>query len=646
MRGPPRTAALAGLPALPPMLLVGASCWVAAPLRCSPVRLCAPASPPAYGHVFVVHGDVLSLSADALLVPTRNLANAKWFPDGPPRGAVQPPRDHFTPSERVIRVDGIPETATPVWLGHLDGRFAPEDRRIDGAAPDLGWFLEAASQFLSIAHADLRTRQLPPRCSRAKHVLAMPILGTGKGGARASSGAILAGLLQLVDDYARENDVDVALVVKNDRMFSAAQAQRRQLTQSWEQKLGARLADEARHLAALAASERLCLFLGAGVSVGAGLPEWKQLLSDLANRPEVALDLEEIRQLGTLGLPDQAAVVASRLRGAAAAADGGATSATAGGSGVGDAGGEWGSGEWGRGDDEAAAEESAARADSSDGTRVDAGLSDGPLASLIVDELSSRSYSITHGLLAGLPISAVVTTNYDNLFETAWRAANKEFNVLPYETQPSDAFILKLHGDLHRPEDIVLTRSQMLDSREQRKALSGIVQTMLLTKHLLYVGFSLQDPNFSEVAGTVRRARREGNGGSDREPFGTLLTLHNRPFLAELWPELNSLPIDLNEGLAGAQRMPNPECARLMEIFLDKVSLDSSTTTRHLLDGDFGCELSPQEDALKRRLQAFRERVAGNELARQSSGFAVVRQTPRRLGDAGDYPDERDTPDI
>ena len=125
-----------------------------------------------------------------------------------------------------------------------------------------------------------------------------------------------------------------------------------------------------------------------------------------------------------------------------------------------------------------------------------------------------------------------------------------------------------------------------------------------------------------------------------------MLTLHNRPFLAELWPELNSLPIDLNEGLAGAQRMPNPECARLMEIFLDKVSLDSSTTTRHLLDGDFGCELSPQEDALKRRLQAFRERVAGNELARQSSGFAVVRQTLRRLGDAGDYPDERDTPDI
>ena len=40
------------------------------------------------GHVFVVHGDVLSLSADAVLVPTRNLNNRKWFPSGAPAGGL------------------------------------------------------------------------------------------------------------------------------------------------------------------------------------------------------------------------------------------------------------------------------------------------------------------------------------------------------------------------------------------------------------------------------------------------------------------------------------------------------------------------------------------------------------------------------
>lgn len=591
------------------------------------------------GHVFVVHGDVLSLSADAVLVPTRNLNNRKWFPSGPPVEAIQPPPEAFTPDRRVIRVDVAtnsrvtassrpsgsgsatsPHSLAPsIWLGHLDGRFAPDERRLEPKAPpELSWFLEAASQFLDSAHNDLLTRQVPPRCGRAKHVLSMPVIGTGKGGARASSGEMITDLLQLLDEYASSHAVDIALVVKNDRMFSAAQAHRRQLDQHWEHKLGPRLMAASERLAKLAASERLAIFLGAGVSVGAGLPAWQQLITALANRPEVPLAEDEVRQLDTLGLPDQAAVVSSRLGepGGQAAAEGGAV------------------------DDSR--------------TQVDEALN-----ALVVDEISSSElYSITHGLLAGLPISAAVTTNYDSLFERAWRAADKEFNVLPYETEPSERFILKLHGDVNRPLDIVLTRSQMLDSREQRKALAGIVQTMLLTKHLLFVGFSLQDPNFSEVAGTVRRARSRsgaaggvsgGTGGvgggsssSSGERFGTLLTLHNRPFLAELWPELLCLPIDVGDAARSPQQMPNDECARQMEILLDKVSLDSSTTTRHLLDSDFSGVFSPAESALKARLEAFRIRLAANGLARQSTGFAVVQKTLRRLGDRRLLTDDRD----
>jgi hypothetical protein len=139
-------------------------------VRAPAVRL---AAPQVGGHVFVVHGDVRLLSADATLVPTRNLNNKKWFPDGPPNGAEQPERGAFTADRRVIRVQGLSK-GPPVWLGHLDGRFAPEDRRIGGAAPELAWFLEAAAQFLRSARDDLRERALPPRCRRAKHVLALP----------------------------------------------------------------------------------------------------------------------------------------------------------------------------------------------------------------------------------------------------------------------------------------------------------------------------------------------------------------------------------------------------------------------------------------------------------------------------------------
>ena len=46
----------------------------------------------------------------------------------------------------------------------------------------------------------------------------------------------------------------------------------------------------------------------------------------------------------------------------------------------------------------------------------------------------------------------------------------------------------------------MLTRSQMSDHREQNKALSGIVQSMLITKHLLFVGFSLQEYSTHQTA--------------------------------------------------------------------------------------------------------------------------------------------------
>ena len=240
--------------------------------------------------VFVVHGDVLALSSDAYLVPTRNLNNRKWFPAGPPEGAKQPHREAFTPEQRVLRVEGaVAVSGRSVWLGHVDGRFAPVDRRIDRHGdPELEWFLEAASQFLHEALADLRARDASPRCGRARHVLAMPVVGTGKGGARGSSGEMIAGLLQLLEKFVADQGVDVALVVKNDRMFSAAQAHRRLLSSGWEQKLGDRLMRASSYLATLAVSERLCLFLGAGVSVGAGLPEWRQLLETLASRSEVS----------------------------------------------------------------------------------------------------------------------------------------------------------------------------------------------------------------------------------------------------------------------------------------------------------------------------------------------------------------------
>ena len=128
-----------------------------------------------------------------------------------------------------------------------------------------------------------------------------------------------------------------------------------------------------------------------------------------------------------------------------------------------------------------------------------------------------------------------------------------------------------------------------------------------------------QDPLFTELAGTVRTALRttttstrkggggdggggggnDGGGGDevgerggpvlksvrDEDGFGTLLTLRNRPFLSELWPDMVSLPMDGEvrhvPSSEPQQRQPRAACARRLEIFLDKVPLSATHHTTH-----------------------------------------------------------------
>ena len=61
-----------------------------------------------------------------------------------------------------------------------------------------------------------------------------------------------------------------------------------------------------------------------------------------------------------------------------------------------------------------------------------------------------------------------------------------------------------MHGCINHPEDIVLTRKDYIRYARKRAVLGGVLQSTLLTKHLLYIGFSLNDPNFDAIFDAVR----------------------------------------------------------------------------------------------------------------------------------------------
>ena len=269
-------------------------------------------------------------------------------------------------------------------------------------------------------------------------------------------------MLRELHAFASSHACDVALCTVDPSAFGAAQQARRLL-------LGARSADrlgrlyrlrapvdlvtkasvdryeaEVDRLALLLLNGQTSLFLGAGVSINAGLPSWAALIDLLAL--ELAISPEDRKSLARLNPLEAASLCAAR----------------------------------------AGSEAELKR-----------------LCARIVG--SAKRHSLQHALLAGLPFKGCVTTNFDELFELAVRGAGAEMAVLPTDVgRVTDRWCLKLHGTVSRPGSIVLTRADYASYSKEQAASQGVLQGLLLTQHVLFVGFSMRDENWCRIVETVR----------------------------------------------------------------------------------------------------------------------------------------------
>lgn len=272
------------------------------------------------------------------------------------------------------------------------------------------------------------------------------------------------------------------------------------------------LLERATELGALAVRGHLALFLGGGASVPAGLPTWTRLLQLLAERGRI--DHDELSRLPEL---DQAQLLEKRL---------------------------------------------------------------GPDLGRHVAEITSSADrpSLAHVLLAGLQCQQVVTTNYDQLYERALEATGSPASsILPWDdAEPGHPWILKLHGDISQPQSIVLTRRQFVRYDAATRPAGSVLQALLLTRHLLVVGASLNDDNVSRLAHEVDAFRRE-RGLESR--FGTFVDVGGHPARRELWSDQLhwlSLPGETTE-----------ERARALEVFLDCVATRGVREQSWFLDERF-----------------------------------------------------------
>jgi hypothetical protein len=490
------------------------------------------------GHLFLVHGDLRALACDAWLLPTDGAQHLSLsWRNGAPPGAELPraPKPPKTWGSGQLRK----------WPDWSADRGVPWFAAIGGGPKDPAWLAAHAEEWVVQIAADLAGGT--PRHRRARHLVALPIVGTGYGGHRRVAGELLAHLVPRLERAAARLGIDLALVTNQPEAFAAAQRLRGVGAERWRE-LPKTLRDAARSLGRLAQRGELVVFMGAGVGTGAGLPTWDGLLSGLA--ADLGLTPSARDGWARLDALDQAAILQRRC--------------------------------------EQRAEPRT-------------------LGQLVAEKLWRPEASLSHVLLAGLPVRELVTTNYDDLFERL--ASLEPVSVLPHRPHPTARrWLLKMHGCVSRPEDIVLTREDYLRYEQRRAALSGIVQALLMTRQMLFVGFSLNDDNFHKIADAVRRARAPSTDRGDGAgaQFGHVLELFPEGYVRELWARDlafhamgSAVPLDERTPERWAER------ARTLELFLDCVLAHAGHAPTHFLSERFSGSLDEGERQLRDALRAM-----------------------------------------
>lgn len=471
------------------------------------------------GQLFVVHGRLESVLHDAAIVSTS-------------------PRKHFTDHWRPLLGATDPElgpewesqgwatsvTHPRLWIANVVAReFETVRERIEGIV------------------ADVAKRDFVPQGKRVRPLLAMPVVGIGKGGFRFAQGSVIRALIDDLARLAAEYDLDIAIVTPEPSVYGALQYARRQqptpLPPSFEAG--------AQHLGRLVLEGKVALFLGAGVSIPSGLLSWSDLLAELARSTTLTK-----QQLESLDVTDRAALIE--------AAD-------------------------------------------------PKGFQQRVAETTLVAEVPS----LLHGLLAGLDCDEVVTTNYDLLYERAAEASGRDVaSVMPWiSATGADRWVLKLHGDVDHVKDIVLTRRHMVRYDALHRPSGALLQSLLLTRHLLVVGASLSDDNVVRLAHEVQvyRETHQAKEGQVSRVFGTVLDVSSGSARPGLWSgQLDWLPLTEANDEGGP---------RALEIFLDRVAVYAARDSSWLLDERFEGLLETDADRkLAANVRAVRAEIEPDDL--------------------------------
>lgn len=115
-------------------------------------------------------------------------------------------------------------------------------------------------------------------------------------------------------------------------------------------------------------------------------------------------------------------------------------------------------------------------------------------------------------ILSRLPLTRLWTTNYDTLLERAYRERRKLLDVksrdkdVTSENPFAHAFLYKMHGTVEHPGEVVIAKSDYESYRRKHPGLLQLLTGHLISRHILFLGFSFTDPNLSYLFTLIRES--------------------------------------------------------------------------------------------------------------------------------------------
>ncbi|MFD9094228.1 SIR2 family protein [Streptomyces collinus] len=120
-------------------------------------------------------------------------------------------------------------------------------------------------------------------------------------------------------------------------------------------------------------------------------------------------------------------------------------------------------------------------------------------------EVKRFADSEVHNLITQLPCDTYYTTNHDELLEETLRQQHQGFAAVVSEeaartfAERRGKVVRKIHGTISQPDTLIVTRSDYADFASESRFSIDALRNDLTQRVFLFVGYSLTDPDFNSV---------------------------------------------------------------------------------------------------------------------------------------------------